>query len=185
MEKQSQDSAVQNDQEVSVDEQVESKEDIQDQSMIIAHLQEEIAQGQDKLLRQLAETENIRSRSAKMVEEASNYAIFSFAKDLVSVMDNLDRALEHVPKDVNEEVKNIIEGVKMTQQELTSIFAKHSLESLKPNSGEVFDYNQHHAISQVATDDYEPGVIVNTMQVGYKIKDRLIRPAAVAVAKGK
>lgn len=150
---------------------------------IIKNLQEQVSELQDKLLRQLAEVENIRTRSAKMIDEARDYSISGFAKDMVSVMDNLSRALEHVPENLDTSALNVIEGVKMTQNELISVFKKHALESINPQVGEKFDYHSHHAISQVVTDKQEPGTIVQTMQVGYKIKDRLIRAASVAVAK--
>jgi molecular chaperone GrpE len=146
-------------------------------------LQEKIDQLQDKLLRQLAETENTRTRSAKLIEEEKDYAIFGFARDLVPVMDNLSRTLEHLPQHLDAETKNIVEGIKMTQKELADAFKKHALELIQPNLGDKFDYHSHHAISQILTEDQEPGTIVTTMQVGYKIKDRLIRPAAVSVAK--
>ena len=138
---------------------------------------------QDKLLRQLAESENIRTRSAKLVEEAREYAIFDFTKDLMPVMDNLHRALDHLPENLDKDTQNIIEGVKMTKAQLESVFEKHHLESIAPQSGDKFDYNLHHAISQIMTEEFRAGSIVNTMQLGYKIKDRLIRPAAVTVAK--
>ena len=86
-------------------------------------------------------------------------------------------------KNINNDTKIIIDGVSMIKDELISIFKKHGIESIEPKEGEGFDYNNHHAISQVVTDQYEEGTIVSTMQVGYKIKDRLIRPASVAVAK--
>lgn len=151
----------------------------------IEELKKQIEELKDKLLRQLAETENLRTRSARLIEEAKDYAIFSFCKDMVSVMDNLTRALEHVPSDISNEVKNVIEGIVMTKKELASVFQKHSLEVVDPVPGEKFDYNSHHAIAQITTDEYEADNIVNTMQVGYKIKNRLIRPAAVSVSVGK
>lgn len=149
----------------------------------IQTLQEKVDHLQDKLLRQLAETENIRTRSAKLIEEAKDYAVFGFSRDLVPVMDNLSRTLEHLPNNLDADTKNIVEGIKMTKKELAHAFKKHALELIQPHSGDKFDYHSHHAISQMMTDEQEPGTIVTTMQVGYKIKDRLIRPASVAVAK--
>ena len=119
----------------------------------------------------------------KKVEEARDFSIVGFAKDLLPVIDNFSRALSHVPENINNDTKIIIDGVSMIKDELISIFKKHGIESIEPKEGEGFDYNHHHAISQVVTDQYEEGTIVTTMQVGYKIKDRLIRPASVAVAK--
>lgn len=158
-----------------------SEED--DPKHVIEDLSEQIKVLQDKLLRQLAESENIRSRSTKLVDEARDYAVFGFSKDLVPVMDNLSRALEHLPENLNEDVKNVVEGIKMTKKEFESVFEKHSLVSIVPQPGDKFDYHSHHAISQVMTDEYKEGTIVDTMQAGYRIKDRLIRPAAVIVAK--
>jgi molecular chaperone GrpE len=99
------------------------------------------------------------------------------------VMDNLHRALDHLPENLDAETQNIVEGVKMTKSQLESVFQKHHLESIAPQSGDKFDYNLHHAISQIMTEEFRAGSIVNTMQLGYKIKERLIRPAAVTVAK--
>ena len=150
---------------------------------IISDLTKQVEVLQDKLLRQLAESENVRTRSAKLIEEAREYAIFEFTKDLIPVIDNLQRALEHLPQDLDPDAQNVVEGVKMTKEQLESAFKKHHLESITPQSGDKFDYNIHHAISQVMTEEFSPGSIVNTMQAGYKIKDRLIRPAAVTVVK--
>lgn len=158
-----------------------SEED--DSKHVIEDLSEQIKILQDKLLRQLAESENIRSRSTKLADEARDYAVFGFSKDLVPVMDNLSRALEHLPKNPDDDVKNVVEGIKMTKKEFESVFEKHSLVSILPQPGDKFDYHSHHAISQVMTDKYKEGTIVDTMQVGYRIKDRLIRPATVTVAK--
>ena len=149
----------------------------------LKEMQDKIDQLQDRLLRQLAENENMRVRNTKLIEEAREYDIFGFCKDLVAVMDNLSRALEHLPDNPDDNTKNIIEGIGMTQKELENAFKKHSLELIEPQSGDKFDYHYHHAISQIMTDQQEAGTIVHTMQAGYKIKDRLIRPASVAVAK--
>ncbi len=161
----------------------ENKSSSKDQNAKIQELSEKNEILKDKLLRQMAESENIRNRGEKLAAEAREYAVFNFAKDLIPVMDNLSRALEHLPDNLSDDVKNIAEGVKMTKKELKSVFDKNLLESIAPQSGEKFDYNAHHAISQVVTDEYESGNIVNTMQIGYKLKDRLIRPAVVTVAK--
>ena len=158
-----------------------SEED--DPKHVIEDLSEQIKILQDKLLRQLAESENVRSRSTKLADEARDYAVFGFSKDLVPVMDNLSRALEHLPENLDDDVKNVVEGIKMTKKEFESVFEKHSLVSIVPQPGDKFDYHSHHAISQVVTDKYKEGTIVDTMQVGYRIKYRLIRPATVTVAK--
>ena len=163
---------------------VESEEEREvDPQEVIENLTQQLETLKDKLLRGLAESENIRTRSAKLIEEAREYAIFDFTKDLIPVMDNLQRALEHIPENLDAEASNIVEGVKMTKNQLESAFKKHHLESIAPQPSDKFDYNMHHAISQIVTEEFVAGSIVNTMQVGYKIKDRLIRPAAVTVVK--
>ena len=150
---------------------------------LITNLTDQIDLMQDKLLRAIAESENTRHRMNKKVEEAKDYAIVSFAKDLVPVIDNFSRALLHVPENLDSDTKIIIEGISMTRDALIDVFKKHGIESIEPHAGDNFDYNNHYAISQVVTDQHKEGSIVSTMQVGYKIKDRLIRPASVAVAK--
>lgn len=149
----------------------------------MAMLNTQLEEMQDKLLRSLAESENIRLRSSKMIEEAKEYSIVAFAKDLIPVIDNFSRALDHIPENISDDMKNIVDGVRMTKQELENVFEKHGLEPIKPLPGDKFDYNNHHAISQIVKEDYNPGSVVDTMQVGYKIKNRLIRPAAVVVSK--
>jgi molecular chaperone GrpE len=150
---------------------------------LISNLTEQIEIMQDKLLRAIAESENTRHRMNKKIEEAKDYAIVNFARDLVPVIDNFSRALSHVPENLDNDTNIIIEGVTMTRDTLVDVFKKHGIESIEPQEGENFDYNNHYAISQVVTDQHKEGTIVSTMQVGYKIRDRLIRPASVAVAK--
>jgi len=149
----------------------------------IIKLKEQIVALEDKSLRALAEAENVRIRCNKQIDEARTYAVFNFAKDLIAVMDNLSRAIEYAPKEENEQLSGVIDGVIMTRNELESVFNKNGLQSIKPSPGEKFDYNLHSAISQIVTDEYDQDNIVNIMQVGYKIKDRLLRPAVVTVAK--
>jgi molecular chaperone GrpE len=156
---------------------------LQDSLQEIASLKSQIEILQDKLLRTIAESDNTRKRLEKLIEEAKDYAIFSFAKDMLSVNDNLSRALEHKPQNTEGDLANIITGVEMTKSELTSILKKHGLESIEPLLGEKFDYNVHHAISQVVSDEYDQDSIIGVMQSGYKIKDRLVRPAIVQVSK--
>ena len=165
------------------EEVVELENNVSNAEQITEDLTRQIDVLQDKLLRQMAESENIRTRSTKLVDEAREYAIFGFTKDLIPVMDNLSRALEHLPEHLDNDIKNVVEGIKMTKKEFESVFDRHLLESIAPQPGDKFDYHSHHAISQVVTDEYKPGTIVDTMQVGYRINDRLIRPAAVTVAK--
>lgn len=156
---------------------------LQDSLQEIVSLKNQIEILQDKLLRTIAESDNTRKRLEKSIEEAKDYAIVSFAKDLLSVNDNLSRALEHKPQNMEGDLANIITGVEMTKSELTNILQKHGLESIEPLLGEKFDYNIHHAISQILSDEYAQDSVIAVMQSGYKIKDRLLRPAIVQVSK--
>ena len=149
----------------------------------IESLKEQIAILEDRARRISAEAENTRKRFEKMAQESKDYANTNFAKDLLGVMDNLGRALEHKPADADAQVNNIISGVEMTKNELVTIFKKHGIHTIEPQAGEKFDYNLHHAVSQIVTDEYNADSIVDVMQVGYKIKDRLLRPAMVKVSK--
>lgn len=146
-------------------------------------LKEEIAALNDRLLRSAAETENMRKRYEKQIEEAKAYAINNFAKDLLSVADNLSRALEFKPTEMSDEVNNILQGVEMTRQEMKNIFTKYKMKEISPGQGEKFDYNLHYAVTQVPNEDYPAGTILELVQTGYSIGDRLLRPATVTVTK--
>jgi len=149
----------------------------------IANLKAQVEELKDKLIRTNAEIDNTRKRLEKARDEAKDYAIATFAKELLNVSDNLSRALEHTPTNLDVEVMNIIAGVQMTKDELDRIFHKHNIEEIKPEIGSLFDYNLHNAISQVEHPDHTPNSVITLMQVGYKIKDRLLRPATVQVTK--
>ena len=149
----------------------------------VMQLKNQIEELRDKLLRTMAESENTRRRFEKMIEESRDYAITNFAKDMLSVMDNLSRSLQYNNSDIANQITNIVAGIEMTKGELESIFKKHGLENINPIIGENFDYNIHHAVSQIETNDYDPDKVVDTMQTGYKIRDRLLRPAIVKVSK--
>lgn len=149
----------------------------------IEDLLQEIESLKDKLLRAAAETENVRRRYEKQIEDVREYSSSNIAKDMMSVMDNLTRSLSHTPESADDSVKNFILGVEMTQNELLSVFKKHSIESIDPKIGDKFDYNIHNAISQVPSEEHPDSTIIDVMQTGYKIKNRLLRPAAVSVTK--
>jgi molecular chaperone GrpE len=156
---------------------------LQDYQKQNAELKNQIELLQDKLLRSLAESENIKKRLEKSIEDTRDYAVFAFAKDLLSVSDNLTRALQHKPENLEGGLANVIEGIEMTRGELTSLFKKHGLELIDPLLGEKFDCNIHHAVSHIPSDEYEQDCVIATMQSGYKIKDRLVRPAMVQISK--
>lgn len=161
-----------------------------DNDMAIAML-EKLAQEtqdlKDKNLRLVAEMDNLRKRYEKQILDTSKYAVANFAKDLMSVMDNLHRALDFQVSNVEEstEIKNIITGVSMTLDELMNVFKKYDIIRLVPQIGDMFDYNLHQAVSYTETNELKEGSVVNLMQAGYMINDRLLRPAMVVVAKSK
>ncbi len=144
----------------------------------------EINDLRDKLLRAVAETENVRRRSEKEKADAANYSMTNFARDMLAIGDNLHRALESLPEneELSDSVKTLIEGVKMTDRELHNIFVRHGIDKIDPK-GEAFDHNHHQAMFEAETDDPN-GTVIQVMQIGYKIKDRLLRPAMVGVSKG-
>ena len=140
----------------------------------------------DQLLRALADAENTRRRAEKDRKEAGMYATTALARDLISVIDNMARALEALPEEAKGDdspMKNFVVGIEMTQKELLSAFEKHGIQRIEAE-GELFDYNIHQAVSEVPNTGQPNGTVVQQMQAGYKIHDRLLRPAMVIVAKG-
>ncbi len=148
-------------------------------------LKAENAQLKDRALRNAAEAENIRKRAERAQAETSKYAVTGFAKDLVSVFENLIRATASITEEAraeNEQVNNLAIGVEMTKKELEQVFAKNNITRIDP-MGEKFDHNKHQAMLKVDTDEHESGTIVQVLQAGYMIHDRLLQPALVGVAK--
>lgn len=163
-----------------------SAKDQQASEIDVIALKEEAGALKDQLLRAVAETENVRRRAERDLEESSKYAIAGFARDLLSVKENLFRATESIPQDAREEndaLKNLGEGVDMTLRELTKIFEKRGITRIQPEIGEKFDHNKHQAVSQIEDDNAEPGSILQILQSGYQLHDRLLQPAMVIVAK--
>jgi len=151
-----------------------------------AELEAELADTKERLLRALAETENLRRRTARDLEEAHKYAISGFARELLEVADNLSRALEAVPPRARDEidfVKNLADGVAMTEKALLACFERHKIAKVSPEIGERFDHNRHQAMFEIATADQAPGTVAQVLQPGYTIAERLLRPALVGVAK--
>lgn len=148
-------------------------------------LQEEIDKLKDQWLRAVAEAENVRRRAQKDREDALKFASTSFARDLLSVSDNLRRALESCSQGevLPESMKAMIEGVEMTEKELLGIFERHGIKKINPLN-EKFDPNFHQAMFEIENSEVETGTILQVLQQGYLIHDRLLRPALVAVAKG-
>ncbi|KAG7190342.1 hypothetical protein KM043_006455 [Ampulex compressa] len=142
---------------------------------------------EDKYKRALADGENLRVRLTKQIEDAKLFGIQGFCKDLLDVADVLGKANESVPKDEltgkNPHLKTLYEGLSMTEAQLHKVFKKHGLVSLNPLD-EKFDPNQHEALFQQEVEGKEPGTVVVVSKVGYKLHERVVRPALVGVAKG-
>jgi molecular chaperone GrpE len=148
-------------------------------------LEAELADQKDRLLRALAETENVRRRAQREREDASKYAVSGFAKDLLSAADNLRRALDSLPEaEVRDErTRSLLEGVAATERELLGIFERYGIKRIDPK-GERFDHNLHQAIFEAERADQPSGTVIEVLQPGYLLHDRLLRPAMVGVAKG-
>jgi len=144
----------------------------------------QVADLKDKLLRQIAESENVRKRAERQVSEAASYAISNFAREMLAVSDNLRRALDTLGEDAaqNDDIKAFLEGVEMTERELLNIFERVGIEKIVP-VGEKFDHNFHQAMFEIEHTDAAPGTIMQVIQPGYVLKERLLRPAMVGVAK--
>jgi len=147
----------------------------------------ETAQLKDQLLRAMAETENTRRRAQRDREDAQKYAVTNFARDVLTVADNLRRALDAIPAAQlasDEALKTLHEGVAATERQLEAALSKQQIERIWPE-GERFDANLHQAMFEVPNSGQPAGTVVQVMQAGYKIHDRLLRPALVGVAKGE
>jgi molecular chaperone GrpE len=139
----------------------------------------------DKILRTAAELQNVKRRAQQDVQKARDYSIESFAKEMLSVMDNLQRATESITienAENDEKLKQILDGVEITKKEMLNVFSRNQIKCIDP-LGEKFNHNYHQAMSQIEDSEKESGTVVNVMQTGYVIKDRLIRPALVIVVK--
>ena len=150
-------------------------------------LKTEMDQLKGDLLRALAETENVRKRAQKEREDAFKYAISNFARDLVSISENFKRALDSVSKEEiekNPNTKAFFEGVTMIERELLSVFDRHGIQKIMPNVGDKFDHNVHQAMFEVEDPSKPMGTIIETLQAGYVLNDRLLKPAFVGVSKG-
>ena len=171
-----------NTEEVNVDENVDN--DISTEQTV-ENQNEQIKDLKDQLLRSLADGENLRKRTMKEIADAKKYSHMSFIRDLVSSVDNLQRALEAVPDDksqLSEPIKNLVIGLEIVEKEVLNTFEKHSLKQINP-IGEKFDYNIHQAMFEVPTTDKDPGFVVEVSQRGYLLHDRLVRPAMVGISK--
>lgn len=150
----------------------------------VAELEAQLAEAQNATLYARAEAQNLLRRAQKEAEDARAYAATGFARDILSVADNLTRALSAIPDELREDekLKGLVTGLEATGRELDSVFARNGISKIVAQ-GQPLDPNRHQAMMEVPTADDEPGTIVQEIQTGYMIKDRLLRPALVGVAK--
>lgn len=153
----------------------------------IAALEVEIGELRDQLLRALAEAENTRRRAERDRQDAAKYGAVPLARDLLTVADNLRRALESVPDALRRDEagggKNLVEGVELIEREFLTAFARHGIAKIEP-LGEPFDHARHQAMFELEDKDKPAGTIVQLLQPGYTLHDRLLRAAMVGVSKG-
>ena len=152
----------------------------------IAKLEADLAEARDRMLRAMAETENVRRRLEREREDTARYAISRFAGDMLTVADNLRRALDAVPAaavEKDEFLAKLVDGVGATEKNLLSTLEKNGVKKLDP-AGQKFDPNFHEVLFEIEAPDQPAGTVVQVLEAGYTIGDRLLRPARVAAAKG-
>ena len=159
-------------------EKVETSEDI------IEKLNEEISSLKDQRLRAIAELENFRKRAEKDQSDALKYGISNFAKEIINISDNIERAQSSISEEAknNETIKPVIEGIDLIAQSVVTTFEKIGIKKIE-SLNEKFDHNLHQAMMEIENDDLEPGTIVQELIPGYTLHDRLLRPAMVGVSK--
>jgi len=152
----------------------------------IAALAEEAASLKERMLRMAAEADNVRKRLEREKAEATLYAATNFARDLLSVADNMGRALAAVSPEVraDEVAANLLSGVELTERELLNVFQRYNIRKLE-TIGQKFDPNMHQALFEVPTGEQPPGTVMQEVQAGYAIGERCLRPAMVGVAKAE
>jgi len=151
----------------------------------IAQLESDLAATKDQMMRALAEAENARKRAERLREEGVKYAVADFAKEILNVSDNLRRALDSVPEDqrsAHDLLENLLIGVEATERELLSAFDKFGVQKIEPLE-EACNPNFHEVMFEIDNPDAKPGTVLKVLEPGYVIKDRLLRPARVGVAK--
>lgn len=150
----------------------------------LARLREELEAARQEALYARADTQNVRRRLEKDVADARAYAATGFARDILSVSDNLARALDAIPAELREDarLKSLVAGLEATRRELDKVFGQHGITRIAA-TGLPLDPNRHQAMMEIPSTDAEPGTVVQEMQAGYMIRDRLLRPAMVGVAR--
>ena len=149
-----------------------------------AELQKELEEARQNVLYAQAETQNVRRRLEQEKQVASAYSVTGFAREMLSVKDNLDRALAAVPEELrqDEKLKALLTGIEATSRELDAVFQRNGITPITA-IGETLDPNRHQAMIEIPSDEAEPGTVVQELQGGYMIKERLLRPALVGVAR--
>lgn len=152
---------------------------------VLQRLMAENEELKDRALRLAAEMENLRRRTGRDVQDARTYAIANFARDMLSVNDNLRRAIDAVPADDSRDatLKSLLDGVELTERSMLSALERHGVKKLSPE-GEKFDPNFHQAMFEVENPEVPANTVINVVQTGYSIGDRVLRPAMVGVSKG-
>ena len=157
------------------------KQDSKDKS-----LEEKLKETEDKLLRSLAEIENQRRRFEKEIKDAFEFGSFNFAKESLAILDNLQRAKEAIKNDSsmkeNKDLEKFLENINVIEKDLVSIFEKNNIRKIEVK-GKMFDPNLHQAMTEIEDNNFKPGDVVQEIQPGYMLGERLLRPALVAVAK--
>ena len=158
--------------------------DNEKQNELEENLRDEIEQLRDEKLRLLADMENLRKRSDRDRMDSIRYGNINFARDILSLGDNLSRALDAIPKDAEktETITNLINGLRMVQREFTSILEKHGIKKIEALN-KRFDHNFHQAMMEIESEEVEEGIVIQEIQSGYNMHDRLLRPSMVGVAK--
>lgn len=161
-----------------------AEESQDDSENLFAKLESELEKLRNEVLYAQAETQNVRRRLEKEKADASAYAATGFARDILSVADNLSRALTAIPAELREDerLKPMLTGIEMTAKEVDSVFQRHGITRIEA-MGEKLDPNRHQAMVELPHAEAEPGTVIQEMQAGYMIKDRLLRPALVGVSK--
>ena len=167
-----------------VSESPKEKEEEVSPEDLIEKLNEEISDLKDQRLRAIAELENFRKRAEKDQSDALKYGISNFAKEIINIRDNIERAQSSISEDAknNEAIKSVIEGIDLIAQSVVSTFEKIGIKKID-SLNEKFDHNLHQAMMEIDNDDLEPGTIVQELIPGYILHDRLLRPAMVGVSK--
>jgi molecular chaperone GrpE len=150
----------------------------------VAELERQVEEANSKVLYAAAETQNVRRRLEAEMQQASSYAAAQFAREMLAIRDHVERALAAVTDELRDDnlASQFLAGIESTARELDQVFARHGISRIK-SVGESLDPNRHQAMMEIPTADAEPGTIIEEMQPGYMMKDRLLRPALVGVAK--